>query len=377
MKKILITSYCNIFPPYWGGASRIYNLTKFLAKENKVWLLCNDFRFLKDREVCCKEYEELKNNLNVKIFFIKPFSSKSQIINISLISQGFKIIKKEKPDIILASHLSSAFNAMVIGWLSHIPYFLDEHNIEFMRHYRTYQNRKLQRLFLKIYENFACKKAKKIFCVSDNDKKLLISKLKIKDDKTILIPNAVDTEKFYPSNKNSNQIKKDLKLEGSQIIQFFGKLDYKPNYEAVKIIRNEILPRILKKIPNTKFLIVGDHPPLKFKHENIVFSGLVDDIQDYINVADVVICPLLSGGGTRLKILEALCCGKTVISTTIGAEGIVLNEFKDVLLISDDWETFCNKIISCLSTNTQSKNRNFYSLSWRKSAEEINKLLKF
>lgn len=377
MKKILITSYGNIFPPYWGGASRIYNLIKFLAKENKVWLLCNDFRFLKDRDPYCKEYEELRNNPNVKIFFIKSFPSKSQIVNISLIFQGLKIIKKDKPDVILASHLSSAFNAIIISWLSHIPYFLDEHNIEFIRHERTYKNRKLQRFFLKIYENFACKKAKKIFCVSDNDNKLLISKLKIKDNKIIIIPNAVDTEKFYPSNKNSDQIKNELKLEDSKIIQFFGKLDYKPNHEAVKIIRDEILPRILKKNPKAKFLIIGDHPPLKFKHENIIFSGLVENIQDYINVADVVICPLLSGGGTRLKILEALCCGKIVISTTIGAEGIMLNEFKDLLQIADDWDSFSNKIISCLSRNEPSKSRDFYHLSWQKSVDEINKFLKF
>jgi len=301
--------------------------------------------------------------------------SKSQIINFSLISKALKIIKKENLEIVLASHLFSAFNAMIVSWFSHLPYFLDEHNIEFIRHERLYKNRKLQRFFLKIYEKIACNKAKKIFCVSENDKELLISKLKINEDKTTVIPNAVDTKKFYPSKKNSDQIKKELKLEGTLIILFFGKLDYKPNHEAVEIIRNEILPRILKKNLKAKFLIVGDNPPLNFQHKNIIFTGLVDNIEDYINVSDVVICPLLNGGGTRLKILETLCCDKIVISTTVGAEGIMLNEFIDSLLILDDWEDFSNKIVSILSTKNASKDVDFYSLSWTKSVDEINKLL--
>jgi len=372
MKKILIISYSNVFPPYWGGASRIYNLTKFLAKENKIWFLCNDFRFLKDRDPNCAEYDELRNNPNVKIFFIKPMLSKSQIINFSLISKALKIAKKEKPDVILASHLFSALNAIVISWFSRIPYFLDEHNIEFIRHNRLYKKRKLQQTLLKIYEKFACNKAKKIFCVSKNDKELLISKLKINEDKTILIPNAVDTDKFYPSKKNSDQIKKELKLEGIPIILFFGKLDYKPNYEAVEIIQNEILPRIMKKNSKAKFLIVGDNPPLNFQHKNIIFTGLVNNIEDYINVSDVVICPLLSGGGTRLKILEALCCGKIVISTKIGAEGIMLNKSTESLLILDDWDNFSNKIVSILSTKNVFKDVDFYSFSWTKSVDKIN-----
>jgi len=198
MKKILIISYVNVFPPYWGGASRIYNLVKFLAEKNKVLLLCNDYRSLKNKDPNCVEYADLKNNKNIKIFFIKPMFSNSQIFNFSLILKGIKIMKKEKPDIILASFLFSALNAIIISWFTQTPYFLDDHNVEYMRHKKLYKNRKLQQVFLKFYEKFACKIAKKILCVSDTDKNLLISNLKINKEKVSVIPNAVDKKKVFP-----------------------------------------------------------------------------------------------------------------------------------------------------------------------------------
>ena len=374
MKKILIISHVNVFPPYWGGASRIYNLAKFLAEKNKVLLLCNDYRFLKDKDPNSMEYTDLKNNKNIKIFFVKPISPSSQILNFSLILKGIKIMKKEKPDIILASHLFSALNAIITSWFTQTPYFLDEHNVEYMRHKKLYKNRKLQQIFLKFYEKFACKIAKKILCVSATDKNLLISDLKIKKEKTLVIPNAVDTKKFFPSNKNTLKIKEKLKLENEPVILFFGKLDYKPNYEAIKIIHNEIMIRVLKKIPNAKFLVVGDNPPLKLGHPNIIFTGLVDKIEDYINASDLVICPLLSGGGTRIKILEALSCEKIVISTLIGAEGIDLGKTQKSLLIRDDWDEFSNEIISILDKKDLKFDLDSSMFSWKKVIEDLEKV---
>ena len=368
-------SYTNIFPPYWGGATRIYNLTKILASENKIWLLCNDYHFLRTADSNCKEFKELSSHPNVKLIFSKFLAPSTQIINPMVIVEGLKIIKNERTDFMIANSLYSAFNTMFLSFITGVPFILDEHNVEFLRHEKMYKDRWLHRKILKIYEKLACKFSLKIFCVSETDRNLLVSKIGIKENKIIVIPNGVDTKKFYPNEKKAIELRKRLDLNEKPLILFFGKLDYKPNYEAIKIIRSEILPRVLKKIPEAKFVIVGDKPPLECNHENILFTGLVENIEDFINLSDIVICPLLSGGGTRLKILEALCCGKIVISTTIGAEGIMLNEFKDSLLISDDWNTFSDKIVLSLSTKNASKIGDFYSLSWRKSADEIKKVI--
>ena len=72
---------------------------------------------------------------------------------------------------------------------------------------------------------------------------------------------------------------------------------------------------------NFYFVIVGMNPPLYFAHPKIIFTGAVDDLAAYIQMADVCVCPLFSGGGTRLKLLEYMAAGKAIVSTK-GAEGI-------------------------------------------------------
>jgi len=374
-KKILFLSSANIFPPYWGGASRVYNLIKIISKDHDISLVCNDFRFLKKDTSVQEQKNEFETKTKVKVTIVKEMGPNSQIFNPRFIREALKIIKKEKPEIIITTSLYSAFHAIILKILTGRPYILDEHNVEFLRHERIYPNRRLPRLFLKTLEKVACRFASKIFCVSEDDRELLISRLDVKRDKITLIPNGVDTEKFFPNKRKNDEIKKLYNLTNNPIILFFGKLDYEPNLEAVKIIHKEILPRIIKKIQHAKFLIVGDNPPLEFKHEKILFTGLVDKIEDYINVSDVVICPLLSGGGTRLKILEALACEKIVISTKVGAEGIQFDKYQDILLIHDDWDFFSEEIIQSISKQGMMKNHDFYSISWKKSADDISKAI--
>jgi len=110
--------------------------------------------------------------------------------------------------------------------------------------------------------------------------------------------------------------------------------------------------------------------------KNITFTGLVDNIEDYINASDVVICPLTSGGGTRFKILEALACGKVVVSTTIGAEGLESKRIGDSLILCDNWDDFVKIIISCLSKQNSNNNSQYMkNYSLEKISEPITNLL--
>jgi glycosyltransferase involved in cell wall biosynthesis len=163
-----------------------------------------------------------------------------------------------------------------------------------------------------------------------------------------VVENGFDKNVFYANKKNIEKIRKKYNLKDCPIILFFGKLDYPPNKEAVYKIRWQILPLVLEKIPNAKFLIVGKKYEFGINHESMIFTGLVDNISDYINAADVVIVPLLAGGGTRIKILESIACGKTVVSTTKGAEGLINELTKPFLKIADDWETFSNYIVETI-----------------------------
>lgn len=372
MKKILVLSPFNIFPPYWGGASRIYNLTKYLGKKNKIVLLCNDYKQVTKTEINCKEFDELSQNPNIKFHFVKSLGRGSQIFNPLLVIEGLKIIRKERPDFVMAEFVWSSLHAMIFKFLCRVPYFLDEHNIEFLRFERMKRGNEFARIMLRAYEKVSCVFASKILCVSEVDRNHLISKLGIKKEKIAIIPNGVDTNKFYPNAQKRLEIRAKLNLNKEPVVLFFGKLDYKPNYEAIKIIRHEILPKVIEKILKIKFLIVGDNPPLEYSHENILFTGMVENIEDYINASDIVICPLLSGGGTRIKILEALACGKVVVSTEIGAEGLVDKEINDFLKIRNGWKEFSNEIVTSISENSSKPRKKFISIySWDKIIKNI------
>ncbi len=375
MKKILIIIPYNFFPPYWGAATRNFNLVKNLAEDNKILLLINDHKQLQKHDLNCREFHELKSNPNIQIFFVKSFGKLSQIFNLSVIRKGVNIIKNEKPDFILAEHLWSGLHGIILSNLSKIPFILDEHNVEFLRFQRMKRGNVLVHSFMKKYEKISCNSAKKIFCVSETDKSILSSQLKINPNKIVVIPNGIDTEKFFPNEQHTNEIRKRLKVSNEPLILFFGLLSYIPNFEAVKIIHNKLLPLILKKIPNAKFLIVGDKPPLDFSHKNIIFTGLVENIEDFINVSNVVICPLTSGGGTKLKILESIACGKVVISTSMGAEGLSLKETKDFLKISDNWTEFSNHILASSSQKIKPNKEFIDKYSWKHSSSLIQKIL--
>lgn len=376
MKKILIIIPYNIFPPYWGAASRIYNIVKQIAKQNKIFLLYNDYKQIQKHSIDCEEYKELSSNPNVKIFSVKSRGKFSQIFNLKLIKKGLKIIKEENIDFIFIEHVWLGIQGILLSYFSKIPFMLDEHNVEFLKFERMKRGNKISRHLLRWYENITCTKAIRVFCVSDVDKKFLVADLGIKEEKIGIIPNGIDTEKFYPNYTKKDQIRVQLKLSDNPIILFFGKLDYIPNQEAIKIINSEILPRVLKKIPNAIFLIVGDHPPKKIEHENVIFTGVVDKIEDFINACSVVICPLTSGGGTRFKILEALACGKVVISTKIGAEGLKTKGIEESLILCDEWEDFANEIIVSLEKQNLKFNKEYVdNYSWKKNTVLINRIL--
>ncbi len=109
---------------------------------------------------------------------------------------------------------------------------------------------------------------------------------------------------------------------------FVGALNFPPNMDAVRHFVTEILPRIKALYPAARFVAVGSNPaPEILKLHNgsdCVIAASVPDVRPYLNRAAVAVVPLRVGGGTRLKVLEALGCGRAVVSTTLGAEGLGL-----------------------------------------------------
>jgi glycosyltransferase involved in cell wall biosynthesis len=352
--KILFITPLYLFPPYWGGGTRIYNLVKHLAKKHEVYLVSPFYKQFEERKI--NGHRLMLKKLGVKIFtphpLIKIEHPFTKHINPEVILKSMELILTKKIDVIICDYPWSGINLLILKFFFRKPFIFHEHNVEYK--IKDEIRAKYGRL-MKILELILCKLAKRIVTVCEEDKKILAKELKANPKKIVVIENGFDKNVFYANKKNSEKIRKKYNLKDNPIILFFGKLDYPPNKEAVYKIRWQILPLVLEKIPNAKFLIVGKKYEFGIEHEAMIFTGLVDNIQDYINAADVVIVPLLAGGGTRIKILESIACGKTVISTSRGAEGLINELTKPFLKIADDWETFSNYIVETIKNQSNKK----------------------
>jgi glycosyltransferase involved in cell wall biosynthesis len=123
------------------------------------------------------------------------------------------------------------------------------------------------------------------------------------------------------------------------VIVFSGGMDYLPNQDGVRWFIDAVLPEVTKLLPRAKLVIVGKNPPpwlvaLARPHA-IEVTGRVDDVRPYVRGADVMVVPLRIGGGTRLKILESLSMGVPIVSTSVGAEGILVTHERNILLADD------------------------------------------
>lgn len=131
------------------------------------------------------------------------------------------------------------------------------------------------------------------------------------------------------------------------LLFFHGTLHYWPNTEAVRFIAERLLPRLRALRPGLHVLVSGMSPPRYYATEGLVFTGRVDDLGAHIAAADVCICPIQAGGGTRMKLLEYMAAGKAVVSTRKGAEGIAHTDGEDIVL-ADGVEAFSAAVLALL-----------------------------
>ena len=329
--RILNITSINIFPSNTGGARLIYGFLKYLSRKHEISLLT------------VKNTVNFRNDLNIKLYDVLTDNKLNKFFNPLVFFKIKNVIRIERPNLIIIDFPWFGIYGFLIQKIYKIPYIIHEHNIEYVRFKRF---KKWWWRMLKQYEKFVYKYAYKILCISPVDKEILINELNVDSKKILDCPYGIDTEIFKPNATKKAIIRKELGLQEEPFVLFFGTLDYFPNIEAIKIIKEEILPRVKKKIPNVKFVIVGKNPPKNIRSGNIIFTGIVFQIEDYINACDFVIIPLLSGGGIRTRIIESIACGKAVISTSLGAEGIDKSICGDRLIIADDWNKFSEEIIS-------------------------------
>ncbi|MDJ0731835.1 MAG: glycosyltransferase family 4 protein [Crocosphaera sp.] len=151
-----------------------------------------------------------------------------------------------------------------------------------------------------------------------------------------VIPNGVNVDNYKKAfNKEYEPIEKVKNQEHTLL--FLGQLSYYPNRIASELLIDEIYPKIKQNYADCQLLLVGRTPTKKMlalaeKDPDIIVTGSVREVQPYVAAASAMVVPLLHGGGTRLKIVEAFACGCPVISTAKGAEGIEAKDGKQILI---------------------------------------------
>jgi glycosyltransferase involved in cell wall biosynthesis len=161
--------------------------------------------------------------------------------------------------------------------------------------------------------------------------------------RTAVVPNAADVEYYRPRLT-------DPPPDGRTVV-YFGLLSTVPNADAVTYFAQNIWPRIAAEHPDARWKVLGGRPSpslLALAGPRIEFTGFVSDLRPHLASAAVVVVPLRLGGGTRLKIVEAMAMGKAIVSTRLGAEGIEAVPGRE-LLIEDEPAPFADAVNGLLA----------------------------
>jgi glycosyltransferase involved in cell wall biosynthesis len=190
------------------------------------------------------------------------------------------------------------------------------------------------------FERDTCLRAKHVIAVSDTDERLI--RQRFGATRVSAIPTGVDLETNFPS----------LDHEPAEELVFVGSLDWIPNLDGLHWFAAEVLPRIRQRQPDCRLAIVGRNPGAATARiaelaPGISIHGSVPDVRPYLWGAKAAIVPLHSGGGTRLKIYEAMASGVPQVSTTVGAEGLKVTSGENILL-ADEADTFAEACLKML-----------------------------
>ena len=193
------------------------------------------------------------------------------------------------------------------------------------------------------YERRVCRLADRVVAVSDVDAAAL-RQLAPGLDVTV-IPNGVDLEFNRPG------VVPPADNMGAHTLVFTGKMDYRPNVDAVIWFADAVLPAILAHVPDAHFYIVGQQPHARVQalaeRPAITVTGRVPDVRPYITGAGIYIVPLRIGGGTRLKVLEAMALGQALVSTHLGCDGFAFENGQQVCF-ADAPAAFAETVVELL-----------------------------
>jgi glycosyltransferase involved in cell wall biosynthesis len=368
--NILFLATRSPYPLISGYSLRTYHILKGAARKHNVHLLT--FIQLPEHELKPENLSHLRSfcksvhpfdipvdvsrfrlckdvflNLFSTIPFVaKKYDAPKMRAKIREILEGVKI------DLV---HVDLLPLSIYINEFENLPKVLINHNVESLRLYRWFRTEAnpikkaylgLQWLKLRSFERSAMRKFDACVTVSEKDEELLRS-MGVRN-KLFVVPNGTDNKFFQPSN---NGVRENSVL-------WLGHMDVHTNRDAVLYLWNQIYPILWGKYPKVNISFVGTAPPKEIDKAaktdgRVKVTGFVEDVRPYIREAAVMVVPIRIGSGTRLKILDAMAMGKAIVSTSVGCEGLNVENGKNIL-IADAPEIFADKTIELLK-NTKKR----------------------
>jgi glycosyltransferase involved in cell wall biosynthesis len=261
------------------------------------------------------------------------------------------------------------------------PSVLFQHNVEsaLWRRQANYEPNLVKRLAFKLeaakmdaYERATVGRFQHVIAVSEHDRELM--SVMTDPARLTVVPTGVDLKQYQQratamregeaAGDAANGETNGATVSGTggsgergqqPLVLFLGSMDWEANIDGVDYFCREVWPAVRAKVPDARFRIVGRNPHarvLKLASESVEVTGTVPSVVEHLHEAAVFVVPLRVGGGTRLKIFEAMAAGKAVVSTTIGAEGLDVRHGENILL-ADDAESFARDVVRVLRDDSE------------------------
>jgi glycosyltransferase involved in cell wall biosynthesis len=391
--NILILSPTQPIPSTNGARLRIFNFIKNLSIKNSITLITlnhKDGSYAKNLEGDLSEY--CQKAYGVKHFKPKPIAlfhwlvSNKPYRHVKVDNSSFKrTLKNElinnRYDVVFCNFLDMAqYLSSVKRYCTSTLFVIDQHNADELW-YEKFVQMKLPLLKVFGRENIRrlhlCQKDDYdtfdiCLSVSEEDKKFT-RRLLSDSIEVVVAPNGVDLEYFSSGGK----------YKSGNVILFCGSMDTIMNQDAVLYFCNKIFQKIKILQADVKFIIAGRNPPGRIKklHNNkdIFVTGTVDDVRPFYEKASIVVAPFRLGGGTKLKILEAMAMKVPIVSTSLGCQGIKVQNGKHIWIADNDSE-FADRVIETLSRRSNKMINEAHRLvlklySWKNIANEVELVL--
>ena len=345
MSKVLGIVTFRIFPTHMGGQKGVAVFYQYLQQHLEILLAGSN---------------DNQESGSIKMERIL-YPNKQIYRNYWKIARLKKIAIENNIGLLVAEHSYAGWIAWLVAKKLKKPFIIHSHNIESarFRHMRQWWGP-----LYHLYEAWIHRKADHNFFISEDDLRFAIEHFRLSAEKCSVVSYGVESTEVR---KERNEIRKALQLPAEEIIFLFnGTLDYRPNYDAVVQLCENIQPLFRRQLSNYRIVVTGNRAPAdlirKMMDHGIDYLGYVNNLPLYYQAADLFLNPVSNDTGVKTKLIEAIANNCKALSTSSGARGIMKNLCGEKLVIvpEGDWNIFVDAAVTAVRTKTSDTPMAFY-----------------